>query len=64
MAIGMSFLYAEIKDIQGACGSHVRFTPESGHVRCSYRCPLWAKSGHQCTQPFVAMLRRFSARCA
>src|SRR5262245_27482609 len=26
---------------------HVRFTPESGHVRCSSACPLWAKSGHQ-----------------
>jgi hypothetical protein len=26
--------------------SDVRFTPESGHVRCSYGCPLWAKSGH------------------
>ena len=26
--------------------SHVRFTPESGHVRCNPGCPLWAKSGH------------------
>jgi hypothetical protein len=25
----------------------VRFTPESGHVRCSYGCPLWANSGHR-----------------
>ena len=25
---------------------HVRFTPESGHVRCNERCPLWARSGH------------------
>jgi len=24
----------------------VRFTPESGHVRCNLECPLWAKSGH------------------
>jgi hypothetical protein len=24
----------------------VRFTPESGHVRCSQGCPLWAISGH------------------
>ena len=23
----------------------VRFTPESGHVRCNWRCLLWAKSG-------------------
>ena len=26
--------------------SHVRFTPESGHVRCKMKCPLCAKSGH------------------
>src|SRR5262249_8057875 len=26
--------------------SHVRFTPESGHVRCKVRCLLRAKSGH------------------
>ena len=25
---------------------HVRFTPESGHVRCTSRCPLCANSGH------------------
>src|SRR5262245_40824958 len=25
---------------------HVRFTPESGHVRCTSACPLWANSGH------------------
>jgi hypothetical protein len=24
------------------CASSCRFTPESGHVRCSYGCPLWA----------------------
>ena len=28
------------------CGTHVRFTPESGHVRCKNECPLWARSGH------------------
>ena len=22
---------------------HVRFAPESGHVRCNSICPLWAK---------------------
>src|SRR5215510_8065526 len=27
------------------CKRHVRFTPESGHVRCNQGCPLWAKSG-------------------
>ena len=32
-------------DICAAIG-HVRFAPESGHVRCSYGCPLRAKSGH------------------
>src|SRR5262249_21157475 len=26
--------------------AHVRFTPKSGHLRCSSACPLWAKSGH------------------
>ena len=25
---------------------HVRFTPESGHVRCKQECPLCANSGH------------------
>src|SRR5262249_44186867 len=25
---------------------HVRFTPESGRVRCNQGCPLWANSGH------------------
>ena len=25
---------------------HVRFAPESGHVRCSSSCPLCANSGH------------------
>ncbi len=25
---------------------HVRFTPESGHVRRNFACPLWANSGH------------------
>src|SRR5262245_28363719 len=27
--------------------AYVCFTPESGHVQCKHRCPLWAKSGHQ-----------------
>jgi hypothetical protein len=29
-----------------AAKGHVRFTPESGHVRCNWGCPLWANSGH------------------
>ena len=29
---------------------HVHFTPESGHVRCTTQCLLWADSGHvQCS---------------
>jgi hypothetical protein len=28
-------------------GANVRFTPESGHVRCNSVCPLCAKSGHR-----------------
>jgi len=32
--------------------AHFRFTLESGHVRCNYRCPLWAKSGHLETSIF------------
>src|SRR5262245_42423965 len=29
------------------CENYVRFTPESGHLQCSSRCPLWANSRHQ-----------------
>ena len=29
-----------------ASGHDVRFTPESGHVRCTILCPLCANSGH------------------
>jgi hypothetical protein len=29
-----------------AAKGHVCFAPESGHVQCISRCPLWAKSGH------------------
>jgi hypothetical protein len=29
-----------------AVKSHVRFTPESGHVQCTRPCLLWANSGH------------------
>src|SRR4029453_5599372 len=27
--------------------SHVRFTPESGHLQCTRPCLLWANSGHK-----------------
>src|SRR5262249_22764059 len=36
-------------DICSAKG-HVRFTPESGHVRCTSPCLLWANSGHLCSR--------------
>src|SRR6476660_5224834 len=29
-----------------AANGHVRFTPESGHVRCNTECPLRANTGH------------------
>src|SRR5262249_19592517 len=32
--------------VEAAVKSHVRFTPESGHVQCTRRCLLWANSGH------------------
>jgi hypothetical protein len=30
--------------------SHVRFTRKSRHVRCTSRCLLWDRSGHQLTR--------------
>jgi hypothetical protein len=39
---------------------HVRFAPESRHVRCNYRCLHWAKSGHAC----VYSLRETVRACA
>src|SRR6478736_6898965 len=30
---------------------HVRFTPESGHVRCTSLCLLWAFAMHLCRSP-------------
>ena len=38
---------------------HVRFTPKSGHVQCTGRCPLCAKSGlmHCSKQDLVAVRR-------
>ena len=35
------------------CDSHVRFTPESGHVQCHSACLLCANSGHE--QRLVAL---------
>src|SRR6516164_11170442 len=34
---------ADMCDAKG----HVRFSPDSGHVRRNYGCPRWAKSGHR-----------------
>ena len=37
--------------------SHVRFTPESGHVQCTSGCPLCANSGHS-TEPSLGRPQR------
>jgi len=37
--------FGSLADI-GAATSHVRFTPERGHVQCIHPCLLWAISGH------------------
>src|SRR5262249_45224980 len=41
------------------CGAkpHVRFTPKSGRVQCSSRCPLWANSGHSSCASFIVLLK-------
>src|SRR5262245_13291932 len=31
--------------------------PESGHVRCKHRCPLWANSGHGATHSITSSAR-------
>src|SRR6516162_6122068 len=36
-----------VKSDMCAAQGHVCFTPESGHVRRNYGCPLWANSGHR-----------------
>ena len=36
--------FGSLADIRTA-KSHVRFTPESGHLQCTRPCPLWANSG-------------------
>ena len=38
--------FGSLADICGAKG-HVCFSPNSGHVQCTSRCPLCANSGHQ-----------------
>src|SRR5262245_3116394 len=50
-------------DICSAKG-HVRFAPKSGHVRCNYRCPLWANSGHRpAISIFVESGRKMILQC-
>jgi hypothetical protein len=49
-------------DIRAAT-SHVRFTPESGHVRCSGRCPLRAMCGRlQVGKNFLDVAAHWSVR--
>ena len=43
---GADVRFGSKADICGA-KSHVRFTPKSGHVRCTRRCLLCANSGHR-----------------
>jgi hypothetical protein len=36
---------------RGGGEEHVRYTPETGHVRCKRACPLCANSGHSPQHP-------------
>src|SRR4029077_317663 len=40
-----------------SANSHVRFTPESGHVRCKEGCPLCANSGHSVSYSITSLAR-------
>jgi hypothetical protein len=42
--------------------THVRFSPESGHVRCNWGCPLWAKSGQIATSHFAPVVCATSSK--
>jgi hypothetical protein len=42
---GPHVCFGSLADIRTAKG-HVCFAPESGHVRCTSLCLLWANSGH------------------
>ena len=44
-----------------AAKSHVRFTPNSGHVRCKERCPLCANSGHSGIHSITSSARESTA---
>jgi hypothetical protein len=39
---------------EGRCHD-VRFTPKSGHVQCTRRCPLCANSGHHATYSITSL---------
>jgi len=42
-----------------AAPTHVRFTPESGHLRCTSPCWLWAKSRHRDATAYRTSQRQF-----
>ena len=44
------------------CNWHVRFTPETGHVRCTRRCLLCANSGHRLGYSITSSARASSER--
>src|SRR5262245_1617419 len=50
------FAYVRFGSEADICSAkwHVRFTPKSGHVQCSRRCPLRAKSGHRAPNKIFA----------
>ena len=53
----MSYVRFGSKADIGNAKRHVRFTPESGHVRCNSVCPLSANSGHSVATSAAAFLR-------
>src|SRR5262249_2312017 len=47
--------------VRGHCTpSHVRFTPESGHIAAPYVCPLRANSGHRQRYSIISSARASS----
>jgi hypothetical protein len=49
--------FGSLADVRTA-KSHVRFTPESGHVQCNSIRPLCANSGHSAAQSQCALYSR------
>jgi hypothetical protein len=54
---------ADIFDVRFSLND-VRFTPESGHVRCNWGCPLWAKSGPKSLRADEYRMLADSLHCA